>query len=63
MFFLNSILTSYYEGGGSCDPGDSDNVEVSIFAYLAENHEPVLLERLAYNSYKVRKSVKNLTGI
>ncbi len=42
-------------GGGSCDPGDSKDVEVRAVAYVGRSQVPVLLERFSYSSYRVRK--------
>ncbi|XP_022095907.1 reelin-like [Acanthaster planci] len=39
-------------GGGSCDPADSMDVQVEVLAHVDGMQAPILLNTLAYNSYR-----------
>ncbi|XP_033646479.1 reelin-like isoform X1 [Asterias rubens] len=44
-------------GGGSCDPADSIDVQVEVIADVAGMQAPILLNTLAYNSYRKPQAV------
>ncbi|XP_038061332.1 reelin-like [Patiria miniata] len=39
-------------GGGSCDPADTEDVQVEVLAQVDGMQAPILLTTLAYNSYR-----------
>ncbi|XP_041459310.1 reelin-like [Lytechinus variegatus] len=49
---MGNLRFYYIMGGGSCDPADSEQVQVSVYAQVSGHSSPVLLHILPHDSHK-----------
>lgn len=60
MFWMqagSNAMNRLFGTGGTCDPGDSHENDVILYAKIEGKKEHIALDTLSYSSYKVRMLV------